>query len=156
MWIVRMAKKRSHNEIESINDVFYLVFQRLLLAMWILSCSCLCKVCSHDSEALMSAMWILLYSCLCKVCSHDSEALMLTLRTLSCSFLKTVCSSDSKTHLRFIVCNLPISAVHCTYLFNGRHNRIHKLPSSHAILCYTVGIPFSDAYWFPFSHSVKL
>ena len=48
-------------------------------------------------------------SCLCKVCSRVSEALLLALQTLS---LTNISSSDSKVFLRFIVFSGSPTAVH--------------------------------------------
>ena len=68
--------------------------------------------------------------------------LTLALRTLSFSFLN-VSPSHSKALL------LGISPYQHTALSfsKGRHDRIHKLTSSRAILCYTADIPFSDAHF---------
>ena len=47
-----------------------------MLAMRVLFCSSLSKVCSCVSELLMLAMRILLFSCLLNVSSRDSKALL--------------------------------------------------------------------------------
>ena len=96
------------------------VSEALMFAMCVLFCSCLCKVCSHVSEALMFVLRTLSCSCLCKVCSHVSEALMLTLRTLSCSFLTNVSCSDSKALLRFFVNNRSLSTSFCAFLLDTK------------------------------------
>ena len=79
-----------------------------MLAVHVLSCSCLCKVCSCDSQALMLVMHVLFCSCLCKVCSCDSEALMIAMHVLFCCLCK-VCSCDSEAlmlamHVLFCSC----------------------------------------------------
>ena len=65
--------------------------------------------CKLDDKCLcLSCVWFC--SCLCKVCSHVSEAFLLTLRTLS---LTNNSSSDSKAFLRFIAFSGSPTAVHC-------------------------------------------
>ena len=143
------------------------MFQRLS-CLCILFCSCLFKVCSHVSETPMLALCTLSCSCLYKVCSHVSETLMLPLRTLSCSFLFQMFShslyaiyrslsaimSLPQTLRLFYVSLLAISPYQqytALSFSKGRHDRIHKLTSSRAILCYTPDISFSDAYFPPLS-----
>ena len=75
----------------------------------------------YVSDALMLTLGTLSGSYLCIVCSRVSEALVLTLRVVL--FLNiNVSSSDSNIFLRI--------------------NRIYKLTSLCALLCYTVNIPF--------------
>ena len=83
-----------------------------------------------------------IYSCLCKVCSHVSEALLLTLWTLSLSFLTNNPSSDCKAFLRFILFSGSPTAVHRAFLFfDVKAWPVTNWPSR-ALRYYTVGIPF--------------
>ena len=54
-------------------------------------------------------------SCLCKVYSCVSDALLLTLQTLSLSFLTNNSSSHSKGFLRFIVFSGSPTAIHISF-----------------------------------------
>ena len=85
-------------------------------------CSCLCKVCSNVSDALMIAMCSVC-SCLCKVCSLLSEAFL-----LACVSLRS-----QAPQRQYIV--LSFSSMR-------RHGHSHKPTSSRALRYYTVGIPF--------------
>ena len=65
----------------------------------------------------MLAICVRFCSCLCKVCSLVSEALLLALRTLSLSFLTSNSCSDSKAFLHFIAFSGSPTAVHRAFLF---------------------------------------
>ena len=65
----------------------------------------------------MLAICVRFCSCLCKVCSLVSEALLLALQTLSLSFLTSNSSSDRKAFLRFIAFSGSSTAVHRAFLF---------------------------------------
>ena len=85
------------------------VSEALTLAIRVLFCSCLCKVCWHVSEALTLAIRVLFCSCLCRVCWHVSEALTLAIHVLFCSCLCKVCSHVSEAltlaiHVLFCSC----------------------------------------------------
>ena len=61
-----------------------------------------------SAEPSAQARCVQFCSCLCKVCSRVSEALLLTLWTLSHSFVTNDSSSDSKAFLRFIAFSAPL------------------------------------------------
>ena len=92
-----------------------------------------------SAEPLVQARCVQFCSCLCKVCSRVSEALLLTFQTLSLSFVTNNSSSDSKAFLRFIAFSGSPTAVHHAM---QRHGHSYKLISSHALQYCTVGIPF--------------
>ena len=77
-----------------------LVSLALMLALWFLSFSHLCTVGSLVSLALMLALWFLPFSCLCTVCSLVSDALLLAFCNLSLAFIAL---SDCGARMRFMV-----------------------------------------------------
>ena len=89
--------------------ILFDVSEAIMLAICILLCSFLSKVCSCVSEALMLAIRILFYSCLSKLCSCVSKSLMLAIRILFCSCLSKVCCCISEAlmlaiHILFCSC----------------------------------------------------
>ena len=65
----------------------------------------------------MLAVHILSCSCLRKVCSCVSEALMLAMRVLFCACLRNVSSTVYKALLHFTAFPIDLSALTCTFLF---------------------------------------
>ena len=107
-----------------------------MLALCTLSCSCLYKVCSHVSETLM--LPLVLYPAL--VCTKSVQMFQMFSHSLYALYLSLSSIMSLPQTLRlFYVSLLAISPYHqytALSFSKGRHDRIHKLTSSRAILCY--------------------
>ena len=120
----------------------FLAFQKLSCLPYVLGSVLARIMCSNVSEALMFAMCVCCFcSCLCKVCSHVSEALLLVLRTLS-----SLITLPQTVRLFYVsLCSQPPQLQYTGFPFlqcKGMATVTNRPLHVHYRITFSVGIPF--------------